>query len=94
MPSNLPSVIKVSIVAHGILFVEFHDGTTGTLDLTPFLGFGVLSMLKDPGIFSQVKVAFGTLEWPGGVDLDPEWLYEKFGSRMSLKHPGIIKLNS
>jgi hypothetical protein len=33
--------------------------------------------LKDEKMFKTVKVAFDTIEWANGVDLDPEVLYEK-----------------
>ncbi|MDP3517078.1 MAG: DUF2442 domain-containing protein [Pseudohongiella sp.] len=45
--------------------------------MSPFLNFGVFSRLKNRDNFNQVKVAFNTLEWPCGVDLDPEFVYQK-----------------
>ena len=47
------------------------------IDISPYLSFGVFSKLKDTNLFQQVRVAFGTIEWPGGVDLDPEFVWEK-----------------
>jgi hypothetical protein len=32
--------------------------------------------LAEPAFLAKVRVAFGTVEWPGEIDLDPEELYE------------------
>ena len=40
-------------------------------------------MLKDENIFKMVKISFDTIEWPNGIDLDPEVLYEKSKIRMT-----------
>ena len=32
---------------------------------------------KDYSSFKKVRVAFDTIEWESGVDLDPEFVYEK-----------------
>jgi hypothetical protein len=36
-----------------------------------------LKKLKDKTLFGKVKISFDTIEWPGGIDLDPEMIYEK-----------------
>ena len=33
--------------------------------------------MKDIDEFKKVRVAFDTIEWENGLDLDPEFLYEK-----------------
>jgi hypothetical protein len=38
---------------------------------------GLFKTLKDEKMFKSVRVAFDTIEWANGVDLDPEVLYEK-----------------
>lgn len=43
--------------------------------MKPFLDFGVFRNLKDETAFGQVRVSFDTIEWPGGIDLDPEFVY-------------------
>lgn len=59
------------------LYIWFDNGEQGTLDMKPFLDFGVFQRLKDRDAFRQVRVAFDTIEWDAGVDLDPEFVYEK-----------------
>ncbi len=47
------------------------------IDFTPYLNFGVFKQLKDLDIFKKAHVAFDTVEWGDGIDIDPEFLYEK-----------------
>jgi hypothetical protein len=32
---------------------------------------------KDDNAFKRVRVAFDTIEWDSGIDLDPEFVYAK-----------------
>ena len=57
--------------------VVFDSGETGELDMKPILDFGVFRQLKDYETFKRVHVAFDTIEWDCGVDLDPEFVYAK-----------------
>ena len=57
------------------LTVAFDNGEEGILDVKPHLGFGVFRNLKDYENFRRVRVAFDTVEWDCGVDLDPEFVY-------------------
>lgn len=47
------------------------------LDMKPILDFGVFRRIKDYETFRRVRVAFDTIEWDCGVDLDPEFIYAK-----------------
>jgi hypothetical protein len=72
-----PSVVKVIPNPDFTLLLGFDNGEGGILDIKPCLDFGVFSRLKDPALFNQVRVAFDTVEWECGVDLDPEFVYSK-----------------
>ena len=72
-----PSVIKVTAEKDYQIVVEFDNDERGVLDMKPYLNFGVFKKLADPAVFNAVKVSFDTVEWPDGVDLDPEFVYEK-----------------
>jgi len=67
-----PAIVDVSAGADFTLIVRFEDGKIGELDMTPYLDFGVFQALKDERVFRQVHVAFDTIEWPDGIDLDPD----------------------
>jgi hypothetical protein len=72
-----PSVIKVVPHKDFTLYLTFDNGENGILDMKPYLDFGVFQTLRDYVHFQQVRVAFDTIEWEGGIDLDPEFVYEK-----------------
>jgi hypothetical protein len=59
------------------LGVVFDDGVEGVLDMTPYLNFGVFKRIKDLEQFKRVRIAFDTVEWECGVDLDPEFVRAK-----------------
>ncbi len=72
-----PSVKSVVAGEDYTLSLEFDNGERGTLDMKPFLDFGVFQKLKDRVAFEQVRVAFDTIEWDSGADLDPEFVYAR-----------------
>jgi hypothetical protein len=72
-----PSVKSVVAGEDYLLFVVFDNGENGTLDMKGFLDFGVFQRLKDYAAFRRVRVAFDTIEWASGIDLDPEFVYAK-----------------
>lgn len=59
------------------LAVVFEDGAAGVLDMTPYLDFGVFKRIRDFEQFKRVRIAFDTVEWECGVDLDPEFVRAK-----------------
>jgi len=72
-----PSVVKVSAGENYEVFIEFDNKEFGTLDMKPYLNFGVFSKIKESKIFKSVRVSFDTIEWENGIDLDPQFVYEK-----------------
>jgi hypothetical protein len=72
-----PQVKNVTPGDDYTLYVEFENGERGRLDMKPVLDFGVFRKIKDDRVFKNVRVKFDTIEWDCGVDLDPEYVYEK-----------------
>ncbi|MBM4307320.1 MAG: DUF2442 domain-containing protein [Deltaproteobacteria bacterium] len=77
-----PSVKEVSPRDDYTLSLVFENGEKGVLDMKPILEFGVFQRLKDLDTFKRVCVAFDTIEWACGVDLDPEYIYAKCKERI------------
>jgi hypothetical protein len=55
----------------------FDDGAHRIFDSRPYLERGVFTRLKDLSTFKQAHVAFGTVVWPGDIDIAPETLYDR-----------------
>ncbi len=72
-----PSVISVIPKNDYLLDITFNNGESGTLDMKPYLDFGIFNRIKDYKSFEKVTVAFDTIEWESGADLDPEFVYAK-----------------
>lgn len=58
--------------------VTFNDGVVRRIDLERELDGEVFEPLRDLRLFAQVVVdeEAGTVVWPNGADLAPEFLYE------------------
>ncbi len=75
-------LLHVNTVAHLSEFtlrIEFSDGSTRDVDLSDELHGEVFEPLRDPAVFARVKVNpdTGTIEWPNGADLAPEFLHQQ-----------------
>lgn len=57
------------------LDLNFNDGTVRRFDAKPYLNYPVFRELNDLSYFKQVRLAFGTVQWPNEQDISPETLY-------------------
>ena len=77
-------IVEVQLRGGHRLFLRFDDGAQGEIDIAEVIPFaGVFERLKDPGEFAKVRVDpdWGTICWPGDLDLAPEPLYERITGR-------------
>ena len=86
-----PSVKNIIVGEDFMLSIDFDNGEQGILDMKPFLDFGVFQRLKDHNAFKRVRVAFDTIEWDSGVDLDPEFIYAKCKRQMKAQQEGCTR---
>ena len=70
-----PRVASVCTLPGLKLQLEFEDGRRATFDVAPYVEFPVFQQLKDPDYFCRARVDHGTVQWPGGIDFDPDTLY-------------------
>ena len=69
-------VTGVELLDRYRLHLTFEDGTRKIVDIEPYLTGGpVFGPLRDPDLFRQVHVEYGTIAWPNGADIAPETLY-------------------
>ena len=72
------NVVAAKHVRDYIVWVKFEDGTEGEIDLASELWGPVFEPLKQPEYFREVNVAeYGTIAWPNGADIAPEFLYQR-----------------
>ena len=58
------------------LLLSFNNGERRCFDMRPYLHYPVFHRLENPGFFSLAYVDYGTVIWPGDIDIAPETLYE------------------
>jgi len=80
----LEQVIDVQVRSGYRLFLRFDDGAEGEVDISQVVPFeGVFARLRDPEEFRRVRLDrdWGTVSWPGDLDLAPEFLHDLVASR-------------
>jgi hypothetical protein len=70
-----PDVILVEALPNYRLKLVFKNKEERVFDVTPYLEKGIFAELKDVFYFRQVKVSFGTVEWPNHQDFSKDTLY-------------------
>ena len=71
----MKKVVAVKANEDFTLDLQFNDGSLRRFDVTPYLNYGIFTELKDSRYFQQVRIAFGTVQWPHKQDISPETLY-------------------
>jgi hypothetical protein len=60
-----------------LLVLQFDNEDRRVFDVKPLLSIGRFRELSDLEQFKKVAIAFDTIAWENGLDLDPEYLYDK-----------------
>ena len=71
----IPEIAAVRVQAEYRLLLEYENGESRLFDATPYLDRGVFTRLKEPRLFAQARIEFGTVTWPGELDIAPATLY-------------------
>lgn len=72
----LLDVISVEARPDFTLRLSFENGETRFFDMKPLLAEKPFAKLADAGLFAGARIRFGTVAWPGGIDIAPETLYD------------------
>lgn len=70
-------VTKVIAQSDYKLLITFSSGESKYFDMKPYLHYPVFRKLENPGYFSLASVDYGTVVWPGDIDIAPETLFIK-----------------
>jgi len=69
-------VVQVQATDDHKLILTFDNNEHRLFDIAPYLNIGRFAELKDINVFKKIGLAFDTVEWENGLDMDPEFLYE------------------
>lgn len=76
MPELL-DVTNVRVLPDYHLLLEFENGERRIFDMGPYLQRKPFLRLKGSPLFSLARVDYGTVVWPGDIDIAPETLYDR-----------------
>lgn len=74
---TLLDVVSVEAKADYTLLLEFENGERRVFDMLPYLDKKPFMRLKGSPLFSLASVDYGTVVWPGEIDIAPETLYDR-----------------
>lgn len=70
-------VRSVAVLPEFGLVLTFSDGQRRRFDMRPYLRYPVFRRLENPSYFGLARVEYGTVTWPGDIDIAPETLYDQ-----------------
>ena len=74
---TLLDVIQVEPREDGTLLLVFENGQKRRFDMNPLLDKKPFVKLRKRPLFMKATVAYGTVVWPGNIDIAPETLWDK-----------------
>jgi hypothetical protein len=72
----LLDVISVEPQKDNTLLLLFENQERRLFDMSPYLDKKPFTKLKDSPLFMKAMVAYGTVVWPGNIDIAPETLWD------------------
>ena len=63
-------VYSVEAVADYGLLLTFNSGERRHFDMRPYLQYPVFRRLENPAYFLLARVDYGTVVWPGDIDIN------------------------
>jgi hypothetical protein len=73
----LLDVVSVKAGQDYKLQLEFENGEKRVFDMAPYMDKKPFAQLKGSPLFAKAAVDYGTVVWPGNIDIAPETLYDR-----------------
>lgn len=73
---TLLDVISVETRFDYTLLLEFENGQRRLFDMAPLMDKKPFNRLKGSPLFHKASVQYGTVVWPGNIDIAPETLLD------------------
>ncbi|MEI6388964.1 MAG: DUF2442 domain-containing protein [Spirochaetota bacterium] len=73
--NTLLDVISVQPLSGFRLALEFENGEKRIFDMLPLMEKRPFDRLEDIQLFPRAYIDYGTVVWPGNIDIAPETLY-------------------
>ncbi len=74
---QLLDVVSVEPHADKTLLLVFENQERRIFNMQPYLEKKPFNRLKHTELFMKAKVAYGTVVWPGNIDIAPETLWDR-----------------
>ncbi|MCX7011523.1 MAG: DUF2442 domain-containing protein [Candidatus Sumerlaeota bacterium] len=74
---TLLDVVEVEAHEDNTLLITFENGERRRFDMEPYLNKKPFLKLRHQSLFLKAKVAYGTVIWPGNIDIAPESLWDR-----------------
>ena len=73
----LLDVVSVKASADYKLLLQFENGEKRIFDMSPYMKKKPFAQLENSPLFTRAFIDYGTVVWPGDIDIAPETLYER-----------------
>ena len=73
---ELLDIVHVEPLKDNTLLLVFENQEKRLFDMASYLEKKPFTKLKDSPLFMKATVAYGTVVWPGNIDIAPETLWD------------------
>jgi hypothetical protein len=74
---ELLDVVSVTTIPGYKLLLKFENGESRIFDMSSYLDKKPFTSIRAPSVFKLATVDYGTVVWPGNIDIAPETLYDR-----------------